>query len=55
MQSLRPAAWPPPTTTNTLRQVERDADPIPVIESGQIVEQGTHERLLDADGAYASL
>jgi len=33
----------------------RDADTILVMESGQIVEQGTHHELLDADGAYAKL
>ncbi len=33
----------------------RDADVILVMEHGQIVEQGSHERLLDADGAYARL
>ena len=33
----------------------RDADLILVMEHGQIVEQGTHDELLTADGAYAAL
>ncbi len=33
----------------------RDADLILVMESGRIVEQGTHDELLDARGAYFRL
>ena len=33
----------------------RDADLILVMEQGAIVEQGTHDQLLVADGAYARL
>jgi ATP-binding cassette subfamily B protein len=33
----------------------RDADLILVMEDGAIVEQGTHDSLLDAHGAYARL
>ena len=33
----------------------RDADLILVMEHGDIVEQGTHSELLEADGAYAAL
>jgi ATP-binding cassette subfamily B protein len=33
----------------------RDADLILVMEAGAIVEQGTHQALLEAGGAYAAL
>jgi ATP-binding cassette, subfamily B, multidrug efflux pump len=33
----------------------RDADMILVMENGQIIEQGTHAKLLEAGGAYARL
>jgi ATP-binding cassette subfamily B protein len=33
----------------------RDADLILVMEAGQVVEQGTHDELLAAEGAYARL
>ncbi|WP_202614478.1 ABC transporter ATP-binding protein [Halostella litorea] len=33
----------------------RDADTILVVEDGEIVERGTHDELIDADGLYANL
>ncbi|MGK9148253.1 ABC transporter ATP-binding protein/permease [Plantibacter flavus] len=33
----------------------RDADTILVMENGRIVEQGSHEKLLDVNGSYAEL
>ncbi len=33
----------------------RNADQIPVLKNGQIIEQGKHDQLLDAKGLYAQL
>ncbi len=33
----------------------KDADRIVVLDDGEVVEQGTHEELLDRDGLYATL
>ena len=33
----------------------RDADDIIVLDDGQIVERGSHDELLDREGAYAKL
>jgi ATP-binding cassette subfamily B protein len=33
----------------------RDADRILVLEDGEVAERGTHDELVDAGGAYASL
>lgn len=33
----------------------RDADPIVVLQSGRIVEEGHHEQLISCDGPYRRL
>ncbi|HTF07850.1 MAG TPA: ABC transporter ATP-binding protein, partial [Asanoa sp.] len=33
----------------------RDADRVAVLEDGRVTELGTHDALVDADGAYAAL
>ncbi len=33
----------------------RDADQILVLDKGEILEKGTHEQLLQADGTYAQM
>lgn len=36
-------------------QTAHDADRVAVMDSGRIVELGTHDELVGADGAYAAL
>ena len=35
--------------------IVRDSDLILVVDDGRVVEQGSHEQLLELDGMYASL
>ncbi len=44
-----------PSSSRTGLSTIRSADVILVIDHGKIVEQGTHESLLKANGVYASL
>ena len=42
-------------TARRVRELDKDADKIVVIDGGKVVEAGNHEKLLSENGAYARL